>query len=80
MKYTGPIGNVPVFICSTTINNAKTSNVKPKLINDETFFENRNIYFGTLTFENIPELDIKALMPPLVDSLKYANKRFPQNR
>ena len=61
----------------------KTKNiiiVRPKLIRDETFFEKRNRYLGTFILLNILALLIRDVIQTFVDSLKYANKRFPQNR
>jgi hypothetical protein len=51
----------------------KTKNiisVSKKFIKDETFFDNKNKYFGTLTFVKIPAFAISELIPPLVASLK----------
>jgi hypothetical protein len=43
---------------------------KPKLISEETFLENKNIYFGTFTFVNMPALLSNANIPVVVDSRK----------
>lgn len=58
----------------------KTQRVKPKLISVWTFFENRKIYFGTLTFVKIPDFPIRDCIPCPVDSLKQEKTKFPQKR
>ena len=45
-----------------------------------TFFDSRNRYFGTFTFVKMDAFPISDVIPWLVDSLKYENTRFPQNR
>ena len=40
-----------------------TIKVSPKLIRDEVIFENKNRYFGTLTFVNMLALPIRAPIP-----------------
>ena len=44
-------------------------NVKKKLILLDATLENKNIYFGTLTFENILAFPISELIAPFVASL-----------
>lgn len=46
----------------------KTNNVSPKFIKEDTFLESKNIYLGTFILENIPELEIRELIPVLVAS------------
>ena len=51
----------------------KTKNmqsVRPKLINEETFFESKNKYLGTLIFVKIFAFPTKEFMLPVVASLK----------
>jgi hypothetical protein len=57
-----------------------TPSVSPKLIRDETFFENKKRYFGTLILVNIPALARSEPIPLLVDSLKYEKSMFPLKR
>ena len=47
-----------------------TRKVKPKLIREEIFLENRKRYFGTLILVNIEAFDKREDIPPLVASLK----------
>ena len=58
----------------------KTEKVRPKLIRDETFFENRKRYFGTFIFEKIFALSIRELIPVFVASLKKEKTILPQKR
>ena len=55
-------------------------NVSPKLMIEETFLDNKKIYLGTFTLLKIPALAISEFIPLFVDSLKYENNKFPQNR
>ena len=61
-------------------NRKKMTSVMAKLMIADTFFVSRNMYLGTLIFVKMDALLISALMPPVVDSLKNANVRFPANR
>ena len=47
-----------------------THSVMPKLMMVCTFFESRNMYLGTLTLVKMCELDMRAVMPCEVASLK----------
>ena len=55
---------------SAKTNAKKIISVKPKLIKDDTFFDNKKIYLGTFTLLKIPAFAIREFMPPFVDSLK----------
>ena len=55
---------------SATTKTKKRQSDNPKLISEDTFLENKNKYFGTFTFVNIPELLSNATIPVDVDSLK----------
>ena len=57
-----------------------TERVRPKLIREETFLENKNRYFGTFIFEKISAFASKDPIPPFVASEKKAKIIFPQNR
>ena len=81
-----PIGNIsikkwsPKAILSKKTKAKKIANVNPKLIRVDTFFENKNRYFGTLILLNIDALLINEFIPAVVDSLKYENNKLPQKR
>ena len=47
-------------------NMRKTEKVNPKLISEDTFFEKRKRYIGTLILENIFALSISELIPVFV--------------
>ena len=57
-------------IPSAMTNRKNRQSDNPKLISEDTFFENKKRYFGTLTFVKIPELLSNAIIPVDVDSLK----------
>jgi hypothetical protein len=57
-----------------------TARVRPKLISEDTFLENRNRYFGTFIFVKIAEFAIRLPIPPPVASEKKLNIMFPQKR
>ena len=61
-KNSGTKDHAPDFgaLFNTGKNN---SNVRKKLIKDDTFLENTNRYFGRLILVNIPELSTRAFMP-----------------
>ena len=65
---------------SAKTNTKKTHKVRPKFIKEETFFDSRNKYFGILIFVKILALLTREFILPVVDSLKYENIRFPQNK
>jgi hypothetical protein len=54
--------------------------VMPKLINEDTFLEKRNMYLGTFIFVNIPALSKSDDIPRLVASAKYENTNWPAKR
>ena len=65
--------NVPkyMFLLSKNVSSLLNFGLyNPKLSNDETFLDSRNIYFGTLTLVMMPLLDISENIPVEVDSLK----------
>jgi hypothetical protein len=70
------IGNRSIKKCifigmpSATTNIKNRQRDKPKLIREETFFENKNMYLGTFTFVNMPALFSNASIPVDVDSRK----------
>jgi hypothetical protein len=55
---------------SATTNIKNRQRDKPKLISEETFLENKNIYLGTFTFVKMPALLSNANIPVVVDSRK----------
>ena len=65
---------------SIAANPKNSSSVKPKLIRDDMFCESRNRYFGTLTFVKMGALFTSAFMLRLVESVKYENTSWPENR
>ena len=64
---------------STAAKTKNIINISKKFISEETFFESRKIYFGTLIFVIIPELAVKVCIPATVDSLKYEKTKIPAN-
>ena len=67
-------------IPSSATNTKKTISVSPKLISAETFLDNRNRYFGTLTLSISSLFETNESFPPFVASLKKENRRLPANR
>ena len=65
---------------SSAANRKNTTSVIAKLIMLETFLLNRNKYLGIFTFVKICALLIRAFIPPVVDSLKKLNIKFPANK
>ena len=57
-------------IPSAMTNRKNRQSDNPKLISEDTFFENKKRYLGTFTFVKMPELLSNAIIPAVVDSLK----------
>lgn len=57
-------------IPSAMTNRKNRQSDNPKLISEDTFFENKKRYLGTLTFVKMLELLSNAIIPADVDSLK----------
>ena len=55
---------------SASTNSKNTASVSAKLMREDTFLDNRNRYFGTLTLLMMSRFCIRLLMPPVVESLK----------
>ena len=58
---------------SSATKTKKTAKIRPKFINDCTFLDKRNRYFGTFTLVKIPALPMIVPIPPLVASVKKEN-------
>ena len=67
-------------IPSIATNRKRISKVRPKLIREDTFCENKNRYFGILTFVKIPALATREFIPRFVASEKKAKTSCPANR
>jgi hypothetical protein len=64
---------------SKAMNIKKIINSNPKLISEDTFFDNKKIYFGTFNWEKMPTLLKSECIPDVVDSLKNEYTIRPQN-
>jgi hypothetical protein len=68
------------LIPSNTQKMKKTRRVSPKLIAEDTLFENRNRYFGTLILVNIGAFSSNDPIVAPLESEKKENTIFPQKR
>ena len=65
---------------SITTKIKKMMSVSTKLINEDTFCENKNKYLGTFTLLNIDELAINEVIPILIASEKKEKTSCPAKR
>jgi hypothetical protein len=64
---------------SKATNIKKIINSNPKLISEDTFLDNKKMYFGTFNWEKIPALLKSDCIPDVVDWLKNEYTIRPQN-